>query len=49
MSKTVELAQHLQKLHINNMYKNDFYLDVGQDRRGAGRRVHRGGRSARSA
>ena len=25
MSKTVELAQHLQKLHINNMYKNDFY------------------------
>jgi knotted carbamoyltransferase YgeW len=25
MSKTVELARHLEKLHINNMYKNDFY------------------------
>ena len=25
MSKTVELACHLEKLHINNMYKNDFY------------------------
>ncbi|MBU5627513.1 knotted carbamoyltransferase YgeW [Oscillibacter sp. MSJ-2] len=25
MSKTVELAKHLEKLHINNMYKNDFY------------------------
>ena len=25
MSKTIELAQHLEKLHINNMYKNDFY------------------------
>lgn len=25
MSKTVELARHLDTLHINNMYKNDFY------------------------
>ena len=25
MSKTENLAQHLEKLHINNMYKNDFY------------------------
>ena len=25
MSKTVELARYLEKLHINNMYKNDFY------------------------
>ena len=25
MSKTVELARHLEKLHINNMYKTDFY------------------------
>lgn len=25
MSKTIELAQHLEKLHINDMYKNDFY------------------------
>ena len=25
MSKTVELARHLEKLHINNMYKSDFY------------------------
>ena len=25
MSKAVELARHLETLHINNMYKNDFY------------------------
>ena len=25
MSKAVELAKHLQKLHINNMYNEDFY------------------------
>ena len=25
MSKTLELARQLEKLHINNMYKNDFY------------------------
>ena len=25
MSKTVELAKHLETLHINNMYKSDFY------------------------
>ena len=25
MSKTTELARHLETLHINNMYKNDFY------------------------
>ena len=25
MSKTMELARQLEKLHINNMYKNDFY------------------------
>ena len=25
MSKAMELAQRLEKLHINNMYKNDFY------------------------
>ncbi len=25
MSKTEKLAQHLEKLRINNMYKNDFY------------------------
>ncbi len=25
MSKTIELARHLETLHINNMYKNDFY------------------------
>ena len=25
MSKTEKLAQHLEKLHINDMYKNDFY------------------------
>ena len=25
MSKTVELARYLETLHINNMYKNDFY------------------------
>ena len=25
MSKTIELAQHLERLHINNMYKSDFY------------------------
>ena len=28
MSKTVELARHLDTLHINNMYKNDFYLSL---------------------
>ena len=25
MSKTIELARHLERLHINNMYKSDFY------------------------
>src|SRR5574344_784279 len=25
MSKTVELARHLETLHLNNMYKSDFY------------------------
>ena len=25
MSKTEKLAQHLEKLQINGMYKNDFY------------------------
>ena len=25
MSKTVELAKHLETLKINNMYKSDFY------------------------
>ena len=25
MSKTTELVQHLERLHINNMYKSDFY------------------------
>lgn len=25
MSKTTKLARHLEQLHINNMYKNDFY------------------------
>ena len=25
MSKTIELAKHLEKLHTNNMYKSDFY------------------------
>ena len=25
MSKTIELARQLEKLHINSMYKNDFY------------------------
>ncbi len=25
MSKTEQLVQHLEKLHINSMYKNDFY------------------------
>ena len=25
MSKAMELAQHLEKLKINNMYKDDFY------------------------
>ena len=25
MSKTIELARHLETLHINNMYKSDFY------------------------
>ena len=25
MSKTTELARHLETLHINDMYKNDFY------------------------
>ncbi len=25
MSKAVELARHLETLHINDMYKNDFY------------------------
>jgi len=25
MSKTIDLARQLEKLHINNMYKNDFY------------------------
>ena len=25
MSKTMELARHLETLHINNMYKSDFY------------------------
>ena len=25
MSKALELARHLETLHINNMYKNDFY------------------------
>ena len=25
MSKTTELARHLERLHINNMYKSDFY------------------------
>ena len=25
MSKTVELARHLETLRINNMYKSDFY------------------------
>ena len=25
MSKTIEWAQKLEKLHINNIYTNDFY------------------------
>ena len=25
MSKTIELARHLETLHINDMYKTDFY------------------------
>ena len=25
MSKTIELARRLERLHINNMYKSDFY------------------------
>ena len=25
MSKTIELARHLETLKINDMYKNDFY------------------------
>ena len=25
MSKTVELARQLEMLHINDMYKNDFF------------------------
>ena len=25
MSKTTELTRHLETLHINDMYKNDFY------------------------
>ena len=25
MSKTIELAKHLEKLHINTRYKSDFY------------------------
>ena len=25
MSKTLELARHLETLHINDMYKTDFY------------------------
>ena len=25
MSKTTELARHLERLHINSMYKSDFY------------------------
>ena len=25
MSKAMELARHLETLHINDMYKNDFY------------------------
>lgn len=25
MSKTIELAHHLETLHINDMYKTDFY------------------------
>ena len=29
MSKTVELARHLETLHINNMYKTDFYWTRG--------------------
>ena len=32
MSKTVELARHLSTLNINNMYKTDFYWQLGQDR-----------------
>ena len=25
MSKTTELARHLERLHINNMYKSDIH------------------------
>ncbi len=32
MSKTIELARRLERLHINDMYKSDFLLDLGQDR-----------------
>ena len=28
MSKTIELARHLETLHINDMYKTDFYLSL---------------------
>ena len=44
MSKTIELAKHLEKLHINNMYKSDFYWTWDKNRRGAGGHLHRGRR-----
>ena len=31
MSKAFELARHLETLHINNMYKSDFYWTWGAD------------------
>ena len=31
MSKTIELAKHLEKLHINNMYKSDFYWTCSEE------------------
>ena len=42
MSKTVKLAQHLEQLHINNMYKNDFYWTWDKTDEGAGSHLHCG-------
>ena len=47
MSKTVELARHLETLHINNMYKTDFYWtwDKSDEEGTAPKRVFQRGRS----
>ena len=49
MSKTVELARHLETLHINNMYKSDFYWTWDKSDEEIDAVFNRGRRAARPA